>query len=180
LSAAQSTPVVTEAARVQAEFIAAVAKVPRFTPDRFAALPPTVRQAFSQINCQVPQPSLTRGPSNVIQGEFAAAGQRDWAALCSDGSASTIRLVWGGPAQCETAVAAQQDLQAMSAIAPGVIAFDRAIGVAAIPQINRYLTRYGQRLPEPAAHDGIEDGSEKASLVYYCHAGRWLTLPGAD
>lgn len=180
LLSAQTTPVGSDTVRGQAEFVAAVARVPRFPPDRFPALPPTVREELSQLNCQVPQPSVTGGLSNVIQGEFAAAGQRDWAALCSDGSASSIRLVWGGPARCESVVSAHDDLMAMTVIAPGVIGFDRTIRTATSAQINRYLTRYRQKLPEPADHDAVEDGSEKASLVYYCHAGRWLTLPGAD
>ena len=180
LLSARTTPVVSDTVRVQAEFVAALARVPRFAPDRFPALPPTVREELSQPNCQVPQPSVTGGLSNVIQGEFAAAGQRDWAALCSDGSASSIRVIWGGPAQCESAVSGQDDLLAMTVIAPAVVGFDRTISTAAIAQINRYLTRHRQKLPEPADHDAVEDGSEKASLVYYCHAGRWLTLPSAD
>lgn len=180
LLSAQATPVQPDIARLQAEFAAAVARVPRFEPDRFPALPPTVRQAFTDINCRVPQLGLTSGLASVIQGEFAAAGQRDWAALCSDGSASTVRVVWGGPARCEGGVGTGDDLQAMTVITTGVIGFDRRITPAAMTLINFYLKRNGETLPERAAHDAIEDGSEKMSLLYYCHAGRWLTLAGGN
>jgi hypothetical protein len=157
----------------------AVAAVPRFGADRFPSLPPTVRQEFVAMNCQVPQPSLTAGPSNMIEGEFAAKGQRDWAALCSDGSASTIRIVWGGDSRCESSLAAQQDSDVLTSTAPGKATFSRALSVAAIEQIYRYLVRRSDvLLGEVPSHDAIEDRSGPSGLAYYCRDGHWVTIPG--
>jgi hypothetical protein len=156
----------------------AVAAVPRFSADRFPSLPPSVRQEFLAMNCQVPQPSLTGGPSNVIEGEFAAKGQRDHAALCSDGTTSLIRIVWGGEARCEDSLGARQDVDVMATTAPGKTAFARALGVASIEQINRYLMRRGDALPEPPSHDAIEDTIGRGGLVYYCREQHWVMIPG--
>jgi hypothetical protein len=35
------------------------------------------------------------------------------------------------------------------------------------------------KLP-PLDHDGIEYGGEQASVIHFCHKGKWLRLPGAD
>jgi hypothetical protein len=48
--------------------------------------------------------------TNVISGEFAARGQRDWAALCSANGRSTIHVYWGGPSTCATAFTAHNDV----------------------------------------------------------------------
>ena len=175
----QSTPVIRSGEVTQASVAEAVARVTRIPIDRFAALPPTARDAFSRINCQVPQTSATGGPVNVVAGEFAAPGQRDWAALCSDGSTSEMRIVWGGPVRCTDRVGARQDVDAMRAASPGTFAFTRLLAVANIEQLQRSIARNGKPLPEAPAHDGIEDGGEKGGVVYYCARGAWVTVPGA-
>jgi hypothetical protein len=178
--AAQSAPSLRPGEPTPADIAAAVARVPRFTPDRFARLTPSAREAFTRINCQVPQPSLTAGPQNVVEGEFAAKGQRDWAALCSDGTTSQIRVVWGGPARCGDAAGARQDTDVMRAESPGVLRFDRIIAAAGVDQLARSIARYGKPLPESPSHDGIEDGGATGGVVYYCHQGTWVTIPGGE
>ena len=177
---AQSTPVIRGGEVTQLEVAQAVARVPRLAIDRFAALPPTAREAFSQMNCRVPQTTVAASPHNVIAGEFAAPGQRDWAALCSDGSTSEIRVVWGGPAQCLNRVAARQDVDVMRADSPGTFAFGRALAIANVEHLQRSIARNRKPLPEAPSHDGIEDGGEKGGIVYYCHQGNWVTVPGGN
>jgi hypothetical protein len=135
-----------------------VAAIPRFTPDRFVALPPSVRDAFTAMNCQVPQNALSTGPSNVIDGEFAANGQRDWAALCSNGTVSEIRIVWGGPVRCEDRLASRQDSDSLTKTAPGTYAFARWISIR----------------PRGSA-DAIDDNvANRPRLVHACVNGRWI------
>jgi hypothetical protein len=156
----------------------AVGRVPRFAPDRFPTLPPAARDVFNKISCAVPQMSATGGPQNVIAGEFAAKGQRDWAALCSDGSTTVVRVAWGGPARCEDGVGARQDSESMTQVPPSMFTYDRTISTATTEHIGRALVRFKTTLPEPPAHDAIEDTNRKAPALYYCRGGRWLTVPG--
>jgi hypothetical protein len=135
----------------------AVARVPRYAPDRFSSLPPTVRDAFVAIACQVPQNTLTGGPSNVIEGEFATKGQRDWAALCSNGTLTEIRIVWGGPVRCEDRLASRQDSDSIATTAPGVVSYVRSIDVAA----------------RGSAHDVLRDTVDRAMALHSCDAGHW-------
>jgi hypothetical protein len=127
---AQTAPRIAPGTLTTGDIAVAVGALPRFAPDRFAALPPSVREAFTAINCRVPQNTLSTGPANVIAGEFAARGQRDWAALCSDGTLTEIRVVWGGPARCEDRFAARQDSDSLVATAPGYYSYGRSITLA--------------------------------------------------
>jgi hypothetical protein len=112
---AQLAPRMTPGVLTIGDIAVAVGALPRFPPDRFVALPPSVREAFVAMNCQVPQTNLSSGPHNVVEGEFAANGQRDWAALCSNGTITEIRVVWGGPVQCEDRLAPRQDSLSVAA-----------------------------------------------------------------
>jgi hypothetical protein len=131
LSMGQTAPRIPPGTLTTGDIAVAVGALPRFTPDRFVSLPPSVREAFTAINCQVPQNNLSMGPGNVIEGEFATKGQRDWAALCSNGSLTEIRVVWGGPARCEDRLASRQDSDSLVEKAPGYYSYGRSISVAA-------------------------------------------------
>ena len=173
----QITPTIRPGEKTAADIALIVSKLPRFTTERFAALPPTVREQFRTMNCQVPQTSLTGGPQNVVQGEFAAKGQRDWAALCSDGSSTQVRIVWGGPVRCEGGFAARQDADTLTQPSPGVYNYSRTITTASIAQLNRVLLRSRAKLSETPAHDGIEDTIDRVTLAHYCAGNHWQTIP---
>lgn len=175
--AIQITPTIRPGETTAADIALIVSKLPRFTYERFASLPPTVRDQFRTMNCQVPQPSLTGAPQNLIQGEFAAKGQRDWAALCSDGSTTMMRIVWGGTVRCEDSFAARQDADTLVQPSPGVWNYSRTITPAAVAQINRVLLRSKAKLSETPAHDGIEDTINRVSLAHYCAGNHWQTIP---
>ena len=175
--AIQITPTMRPGEKTAADIALIVSKLPRFTTERFAALPPTVREQFRLMNCQVPQPSLTGGPQNVIQGEFAAKGQRDWAALCSNGSTTEVRIVWGGAVRCEDRLAARQDADTLTQPSPGVYNYSRSITTASTGQLNRVLVRSTAKLSETPGHDGIEDTIDRVSLAHYCAGNHWQTVP---
>ena len=176
---AQSASVIKAGTTTPADLALAVASVPRFAVDKFGALPPSVRDAFTAMNCQVPQNSLTGGPANLVDGEFAANGQRDWAALCSNSTVTEIRVVWGGPARCEDRHASRQDSDSMVAKPPSLFTYARRLAAASPEHVARYLTRHRAKLSEHPAHDALEDSNGSASLVYYCYGGHWQMIPGA-
>jgi hypothetical protein len=63
----------------------------------------------------------------------------------------------------------------------GRIGFSRAVGVAHPQSIRNFHAAFGGPPPPPLEHDGIDDAfTEKASIVRYWYAGRWLELTGAD
>jgi hypothetical protein len=161
LSMAQTAPRIPPGTLTPGDIAVAVGALPRFTPDRFVSLPPTVREAFTAINCQVPQTNLSAGPGNVIAGEFAAKGQRDWAALCSNGSITEIRIVWGGAARCEDRLASRQDSDTLVATAPGYYSYARSIVLGA---------RDGQDVID----DTVVNGPR---TIHACIGGRWRAVP---
>ena len=173
---AQSAPTIRSGELTPADIALIVSRVPRIAIDRFASLPPTVRESFTQMNCQVPQ-ATAGAPANVVQGEFAAQGQRDWAALCSDGTATQVRIVWGGPARCEDRVASTQDADTLVPTAPSVYTFSRSISTASASQLERLLIKYRTTPPEAPGHDAIEDVVDGVSTVRYCAGGQWLSVP---
>lgn len=76
-------------------------------PARFKSVPAELQIELQTEGCRIPQSYKCGVPHNVIGGEFARKGQRDWAGLCDNGhGVSKIRLLWGGPATCDSEVAA--------------------------------------------------------------------------
>jgi hypothetical protein len=176
LAAAQATPTIRSGAITPADLALIVAGLPRTAIDRFSALPPSVRDAFAQTNCRVPQPT-TGATANVIAGEFAANGQRDWAALCSDGTLTQIRVVWGGPARCDDRLATTQDADTLVPTAPHVYHYNRTITTASAGQVERLLVKYRTSFPEEPQHDAIDDSIDRVGVVRYCAGSQWLSVP---
>jgi len=73
-------------------------------PDNFPTLPGSVRHAIMSQGCEIPQSSDEAMPHNIIRGQFARAGQYDWAVVCSKKKFSTILVLWGGQARCSKRV----------------------------------------------------------------------------
>src|SRR6266446_3623884 len=47
-------------------------------PDDFKSVPAQVRARLNQQHCLIPQDVETAAPHNLLKGEFAHRGQRDW------------------------------------------------------------------------------------------------------
>ena len=63
-------------------------------PTAFPELPTNLVQELQRRGCTIPQEAYSKTkPNNVIKGEFARAGQIDWAVLCSVRGVSTILCV---------------------------------------------------------------------------------------
>jgi hypothetical protein len=66
----------------------------------FPDIPADVRTQLVQAHCLIPQDVETKGAHNLVSGDFARKGQRDWAAYCSVNGQSRLIVIWGGPAKC--------------------------------------------------------------------------------
>ncbi len=148
-------------------------KISRLRPSDFRELPAHISTELVRRGCTIPQVTVEglemKEPHNVISGEFARRGQKDWAVLCSTRGRSAVHIFWGRPTKCLSIIGAQADNA------------ERYIGTADAKYILDHYEAYGGAKPPPLEHLGINDGfAEKASQVWYCYGGRWRLLQGAD
>ena len=152
-----------------------VYRAPKVVP----GLPEAVRNVLEKQGCLIPLGILDH--TNVVKGSFAKQGQVDWAVLCSISGKSHIEVFWGGPASCPNQIASRSDEGDLSKISNGKTEYFRGLGVVGKQFILSHHATYGGTTPPPITHDGIDDRFlGKASVVHYCHEGKWQLLTGAD
>jgi len=118
---------------------------------------------------------------NVIKGEFTRKGQVDWAVLCSRNGVSTILVFRNASGQDPSELARESDMDKLQGVAGHEIGYSRAISPVDRQFILDHYRTYGGPKPPTIDHQGINDAFvEKASVVHYFHAGKWLQLTGAD
>lgn len=150
--------------------------VRRLKPSDFPELPTKIVRELERRGCTIPQVTLEgvemkeSRPQNVVSGEFARKGQKDWAALCSRRGQTAIYIFWGRPTKCPNVIGAGSD------------SADRYLDTADAKYILDHYEAYGGPKPPPRLlHQGLNDGiAEKASQVWYCYQGKWRVLQGAD
>ena len=148
-------------------------------PNIVPGLPEEIRNALEKQGCQIPLGVIDH--ANVIKGSFAKQGQIDWAVLCSVSGQSHIQIFWGGPASCPNQIATHPDKNYLFRAPGGNEEYYRGLGVVGKEFILSHHGAYGGPTPPPITHDGIDDRYlEKASVVHYCHKGKWQQLTGAD
>lgn len=154
----------------------------RLPPTAFSQLPGKVVQYLQGRGCMVPQTYLSGVPHNVISGEFARRGQRDWAVLCSRNRESSILVFWRGSTKSVSEVAKVSDRDFLQTITEGgKVGFSRMIKAVDRDYILKHYEAYGGPKPPPIEHQGIDDAFvEKASVVRYYYGRKWLELQGAD
>lgn len=149
------------------------------SPKSITGLPETIRIALEKQGCLIPLGVLDH--TNVVKGSFAKQGQIDWAVLCSISGQSHIQVFWGSPVKCPNQIASRSDVGDISHASNGKTEYYRGLGVVGKEYILSHHAAYGGPTPPPITHDGINDiYLEKASVVYYCHEGKWQQLTGAD
>ena len=152
------------------------------TPDLFSS--PRLSQAGRKTTAPatLSPPTYTKKANNVIRGEFARAGQTDWAVLCSVKGVSTILVFWNGSGNNPDALVPAADSNYVQGNGNGQWAYSRGIEPMGIEDIFRYhdLEHLGIPLP-PIYHQGINDFFEgKAFLVWYYYDGQWLKVAAGD
>jgi hypothetical protein len=165
----------------QRRFEEAERRIVRLSPTAFPQLPAGVVQELQRRGCQIPQTAFTKDRCNVIKGEFARPGQTDWAVLCSLKGVSSILVFWNGSPKSPAEIASLEDRIFLQGIAADRIGYSRQINPVGRNFIQRHYEAYGGPTPPPLNHLGIDDAFvEKASVVWYFHAGKWWKLSGAD
>ena len=152
------------------------------SPSEFKTLPIKIEKELQRQGCTIPQVYYSEKFWNVIQGEFAKQGQKDWAVLCSRNGVSSILIFWSGPTQdCDNEVAPAKDKEFLQGIGDGKIGFSRAISPASKKFIHSAHKTYGGPEPPPIDHEGINDEfMDKGFVIHYCYEGKWLQLQGSD
>ena len=149
-------------------------------PSAFPNLPPAVRQQAEARGCEIPQEAFVGGykVNNVIAGEFAQRGQRDWAILCSKGGNSSILVFWGKPTSCSSEMRAENDAKYLQGDRTGRLVYSRGIRAVNEAQLRSYADHPPAGLMK---HQGIEDAfTGKGSIVVYCVDGKWKAIAAAD
>ena len=163
------------------QFDEAERRVVRLPPAAYNELPRNVIRELQRQGCTIPQEAFTKSRNNVIKGQFAKPGQTDWAVLCSLNGVSKILVFWNGSDQNPAELARFEDRIYLEGIDENQIGFGRRIGVVGRDFIMRHYRAYGGTKPPAIDHQGIDDAFiEKASVVWYFYAGKWLKLTGAD
>jgi len=145
-------------------------KIVKVRPSEFPELPANLLQELNRRHCMIPQlpkrSNIKR--QNVINGEFAKAGQVDWAVLCSSrGRTGRILVFWNG-----------SELNP-STVDVGRLGLYTSIGPISEPFITKQHSTWGpfiNELPTEIDHQGIVSGSDSQSTVMYYYEGKWLTL----
>lgn len=162
-------------------FDEAVRHIRRLELEAFPGTPPAIAALLRSRKCTVPQPAGATTPRNVIRGEFLERGQESWAVLCSVNGWSTILVFRNGHDPVPQALARREDRNYLQVIDKHSIGYSREIGTVG----RQFMVAHdrGSPLAKPPrfTHQGINDAFlEKASDVWYFHAGKWLRLPGSD
>jgi len=156
-------------------------RVRRLAPSAFPELPANIRRELERRGCTVPQVSADKKPQNVIKGEFTRKEQTDWAVLCSVNQVSTISVFRNASAKNPSELARKPDVDQLQVTGGDAVAYCRAICGVDRAYILSHYQAYGGNKPPTIDHQGINDEFvEKASVVHYFQAGRWLNLTGAD
>lgn len=168
-------------ADLQQQFDQAERRIVRLPPAAFPELPGNVVRELQRRGCTIPQTAYSKKPHNVIRGDFARPGQHDLAVLCSVKGVSTILVFWNGSEKNPAEIAPLEDRIFLQDIPPEKIGHSREISAVGREFIMRHYAAYGGTKPPPIDHLGIDHAFlEKASVVWYFYAGKWLKLTGAD
>ena len=159
----------------------APARIVRLSPAAVPGLPANLARELQRRACTIPQEQYSKKTNNVIRGEFAKPGQKDWAVLCSINGVSRILVFWNGSEKNPAAIAPMEDRIYIQAFRKDQFSYSRGITPVGRDFIRLHHDAYGGATPPPIDHQGINDAFiEKASTVWYFYNGRWRKLSGSD
>ena len=156
------------------------ARIRRISPTDARGLPINLVRQLQRRSCTIPQEQYSKKISNVIKGEFARPGQKDWAVLCSVKGVSTILVFWNGSEKNPASIAPMEDRIYIQAFRKSESSYSRGIRPVGRDFITLQHNGYGGRALPPINHQGIADTfTDKAPTVWYYYQGQWLKLPGS-
>ena len=151
-------------------------------PAKFKGLRSEVVRTLEALHCRVPQRVGDNSPHNVVKGEFLRKGSTAWAVLCWHDGRESI-LVFDAQGDKPVVSLGDDDNSGPTGEWGGSKHDDYTgtIGRATPKYILQHDEWYGNIPPAPKIeHDGINAGSDKGSVIFYFHDGKWRTLSGAD
>jgi hypothetical protein len=142
-------------------------KIAHLPPGAFPELPVNIAKELKRRHCSIPQFPHTVDVyerQNVIKGEFARLGQKDWAVLCSTKNSAKILVFWNGleanPSESE-------------------VGFDPRLSILSPVARERITAEHeasgGPELP-PIDHQGIVFSTDTHHTILYYFGGKWITL----
>jgi hypothetical protein len=164
----------------------------KLQPADVAGLPPAFVEKLNARGCGIPQfgdvgsasapaavgDSAADSTTNIIHGEFARAGQEDWAVLCSKGGSSTIVIFWGKSTACPASLARLDDAHYLKRGKDKKIKYSRSIRALGQSDLGE---RAGIAGLKSFSHQGIDDRFVgKSSSFFYCSEGKWKIFPAKD
>jgi hypothetical protein len=156
-------------------------KIHRLPPEAFPQLPGNVAKVLRRNGCTIPQPFGASAPANVIRGKFFDRTNAGWAVLCSDGATSRILVFRNDADPTPEELAKAEDKNYLQGLANDQMGYSRMISATGRKFIMDRYRAYGGPKPPAIDHNGIDDAFlDKASVVHYRHAGKWLELTGSD
>src|SRR4051794_21268719 len=132
-------------------------RIRRISPTAVRDLPANVAGELQRRGCTIPQEQYSKKINNVIKGEFARPGQRDWAVLCSLKGVSTILVFWNGSAKNPAMIAPMEDRIFIQGFKKSESAYSRGIKTAGKSFITLHRNAYGGSQLPPINHQGIDD-----------------------
>ena len=151
------------------------------SPATYTYIPKPLRAALDKRGCRLPELATYDGKTrmNAVSGHFLNSTQIDWAALCIVNDHPRIVVLWGGTTKpaCSSEISTGWPLEQSFAHEAGGGLF---LARASTKAILEYRKFFGDTNTNPVAHEGINVGDEKASLIYYCDGKNWLQLQGDD
>lgn len=165
----------------------------KLQPADVAGLPPAFVGKLNARGCGIPQfgdvgrasapaaagdSGAADSTTNVIHGEFARAGQEDWAVLCSKGGSSTIVIFWGKATACPASLARLDDAHYLKRGKDKKMKYSRSIRALGQRDLG---DRAGISGLKSFSHQGIDDRFVgKSSAFFYCSEGKWKIFPAKD
>lgn len=164
---------------LEARLDAGVHDVRRLPVAAFPDVPTPFARGLDSLGCGVPQSYFDAKPHNVIHGGLGAAGQQDWAVLCSRGGRSSILVHWGGPRQCPSELMGGRDRDYLIALDSTRVGF--ASWIVLTDRYHEYDGQGRDGAGVELAHQAIEHHTmDKAPNVLFCREGEWVTFAGID
>jgi hypothetical protein len=162
-------------------FETAARNIHRLPPEKFPQLLGNVAKVLRRDGCTIPQPFGASAPANVIRGKFFDKTNTGWAVLCSDGATSRILVFRNDADPTPEELAKAEDKNYLQGVANDQMGYSRMISATGRRFIMDRNRAYGGPKPPAIDHNGIDDAFlDKASVVHYRHAGKWLELAGSD
>jgi hypothetical protein len=170
-----------EAQLTRQDWLRADEQTVRLKPSAFPNLPSAISDELEHRGCAIPQPYGVNQPRNVVSGSFVAAGQTDWAVLCSRNKRSAILVFEGGRTGEVDEFADEPDLQYLQVVTrDNKLGYSRVLTCVSGQSLRK---RIGVRAAKRRSidHNGIEDAFvDKGSSFWYRANAKWVKLSAAD